>query len=198
MAKLYFRYGAMNSGKSLQLLTVAYNYEEQGKSVLLLRPSIDTRTTDGCIESRLGIKKPCITINRNENIMQLIYERDLNPDVILIDESQFLTKEQVKELNTLAWEMNIAVLCYGLKNSAIDGELFEGSEALLYYADDFQEIKTTCQYCSSKANMNLKLINNKPVRDGEVVQIGDVKESIDNVKFLSVCKKHYYEYEEVK
>ncbi|WP_075810312.1 thymidine kinase [Clostridium perfringens] len=194
MSKLYFRYGVMNSGKSLQLLTVAYNYEEQGKSVLLLRPSIDTRTTDGCIESRLGIKKPCITINRNENIMQLIYERDLYPDVIILDEAQFLTKEQVKELNTLAWKMDIPVLCYGLKNSAIDGELFEGSEALLYYADDFQEIKTTCQYCNSKANMNLKLIGDKPVRDGKIVQIGDVKESIDNIRFLSVCKKHYYEY----
>lgn len=197
MSKLYFKYGSMSSGKSLQLLVVAHNYEEQGKSVLLLRPSIDTRTTDGCIESRLGIKKPCITINRNENIMQLIYERDLNPDVILIDEAQFLTKEQVKELNTLAWKMDTPVLCYGLKNSAIDGELFEGSEALLYYSDDFQEIKTICEYCDSKANMNLKLIGDKPVRDGKVIQIGDIKESIDNIKFLSVCKKHYYDFEDI-
>lgn len=197
MSKLYFRYGAMNSGKSLQLLAVAHNYEKQGKSVLLLRPSIDTRTTDGYIESRIGIKKSCITINKKESILQLMYERDLSPDVILVDEAQFLTKEQVKELNTLAWNMNIAVLCYGLKNSAIDGELFEGSEALLYYSDDFQEIKTTCQYCNSKANMNLKLVNNKPVRNGEVVQIGDVKENKNNIKYISVCKKHYYEFEEL-
>ena len=197
MSKLYFRYGTMNSGKSLQLLATANNYEEQGKSVLLLRPSIDTRTTDDCIESRIGIKKPCVTINKNENIIQLIYERDLNPDVIIVDESQFLTKKQVEELNTLAWKMNIPVLCYGLKNSATDGELFEGSRALLYYADDFQEIKTTCQYCSSKANMNLKLINNKPVRTGELIQIGDVKENEGNIRYLSVCKKHYYEYEEL-
>lgn len=197
MAKLYFRYGAMNSGKSLQLLVVAHNYEEQGKSVLLLRPSVDTRTIDDYIESRIGIKKSCITINKNENIMQLMYERDLSPDVIIIDEAQFLTKEQVKELNTLTWKMNIPVLCYGLKNSAIDGELFEGSEALLYYSDDFQEIKTTCQYCNNKANMNLKLVNNKPVRNGEVVQVGDVKENEDNIKYVSVCKKHYYEFEEL-
>ncbi len=198
MAKLYFRCGAMNSGKSLLLLAVAHSYQEQGKNVLLLRPSIDTRTTDGHIESRIGIKKPCITINQKENILQLMYERDLNPDVILIDEAQFLTKKQVEELNTLTWEMNIPVLCYGLKNSAIDGELFEGSEALLYYSDDFQEIKTTCQYCNNKANMNLKLVNNKPIRNGEIVQVGDVKENEDNIKYISVCKKHYYEFGEVK
>ncbi|XZH99849.1 thymidine kinase (plasmid) [Clostridium perfringens] len=197
MAKLYFRYGAMNSGKSLQLLVVAHNYEEQGKSVLLLRPSVDTRTMDGYIESRIGIKKSCITINKNENIMQLMYERDLYPDVIIVDEAQFLTKKQVEELNTLTWKMNIPVLCYGLKNSAIDGKLFEGSEALLYYSDDFQEIKTTCQYCNNKANMNLKLVNNKTIRNGEVVQIGDVEENENNIKYVSVCKKHYYEFEEL-
>ena len=195
MAKLYFRYGTMNSGKSLLLLAVANCYEEQGKYILLLRPSIDTRTTNNYIESRIGIKKSCITINQKESILQLIYERDLNPDVILVDESQFLTRKQVQELNTLTWKMNIPVLAYGLKNSSVDGELFEGTAALLYYADDLQEIKTTCQFCSKKANMHLKLINNKPIRTGELIQIGDVKESEDSVKYVSVCKKHYYESE---
>ncbi|MDM0587822.1 thymidine kinase [Clostridium perfringens] len=195
MAKLYFRYGTMNSGKSLLLLAVANCYEEQGKYILLLRPSIDTRTTNDYIESRIGIKKSCITINQKESILQLIYERDLNPDVILVDESQFLTRKQVQELNTLTWKMNIPVLAYGLKNSSVDGELFEGTAALLYYADDLQEIKTTCQFCSKKANMHLKLINNKPIRTGELIQIGDVKESEDSVKYVSVCKKHYYESE---
>lgn len=195
MAKLYFRYGTMNSGKSLLLLAVANCYEEQGKYILLLKPSIDTRTTNDYIESRIGIKKSCITINQKESILQLIYERDLNPDVILVDESQFLTRKQVQELNTLTWKMNIPVLAYGLKNSSVDGELFEGTAALLYYADDLQEIKTTCQFCSKKANMHLKLINNKPIRTGELIQIGDVKESEDSVKYVSVCKKHYYESE---
>ena len=193
MSKLYFRYSTMNSAKSLNLLAVAHNYKEQGKDVLLLKPSLDTRSPKGLIESRVGISMPCIDIDKDENLVELFRREDrvINNkfEAILVDEASFLTKEQVKQLAYIVDKFDIPCLTYGLKNSYIDGELFEGSQALLYYSDEVEEIKNVC-HCGRKATMNLRIVNGEPVYNGEIINCGDTKP--DNDYYMPVCRKHYY------
>ena len=193
MAKLYFRYGAMNSGKSLDLLAVNHVYEEQGKKTLLFKPAIDTRSN--YIESRIGVKKSCYKINIGFNIEKYINNYVLSNkekiDCILVDEAQFLTEEHVKQLSNISYKLDIPVICYGLKNTYIDGELFSGSKTLLYYADRIEEIKTTCELCNKKATMNLRVVNGIPVYNGDAIEIGDIK---GENRYLSLCKEHYYNY----
>lgn len=193
MAKLYFRHGTLASGKSLQLLSVNHNYKEQGKNTILLKPELDTRTTN--ISSRIGVDAECCTISKETNIYEHINKIsncNINKlDCILVDEAQFLSKEHIKQLSTIAWRLNIPVICYGLKNTYLDGVLFEGSEALLYYADSIEELKTTCECCNKKATMNLRLIDGKEIYDGSIVNIGDIK---GTDRYASVCKEHYYNY----
>ena len=194
MSKLYFRYGAMNSSKSANLLMVAHNYEEQGKKVIIFKPSLDTRSGESLVKSRVGIEHICKDICKDFNFYE--YMKDAQDiDCVLVDESQFCTKEQIKQLTQVADKLNIPVLCYGLKNTYIDGELFEGSAALLYYADSIEEIKTVCQYCNRKAIMNLYLINGQPIYQGNKVQIGDVK---GEEKYVSVCREHYFNTPKIK
>jgi thymidine kinase len=185
MAQLYFRYGQMNASKSMQLLTVAHNYEESGKSPLLLTPSIDNRYGIGKITSRVGIQKEATIINRETNILTLIMKITPKIDCILIDEAQFLTEEQVLQLTIIADMHNIPIIAYGLKND-YRNQLFEGSKALLVFADKIEEIKTICKYCNKKATMILKTKDEKPVYQGEQIEIGG------NDLYTSVCRKHYY------
>jgi thymidine kinase len=110
--------------------------------------------------------------------------------VIIIDESQFLTKEQVKQLAYICDNFNIPIICHGLKNSYLDGELFEGSAALLYYADKIEETKNICK-CGRKATMNLRILNGKPIYDGNIINCGDTKPTDDY--YIPVCRKHYFE-----
>lgn len=192
-SRLYFRYSVMNSAKSANLIMVAHNYKEQGKRVLLIKPNLDTRTSKGVIESRVGVSVPCIDIDKNDNLVE-IYKREDNVvnskfQAILVDEASFLTKEQVKQLAYIVDTFGIPVLAYGLKNSYIDSELFEGSKALLYYADKIEEIKNIC-HCGKKAIMNLRVIDGKPVYDGEMISCGDTKPTSDY--YIPVCRKHYY------
>lgn len=191
MAKLYFNYGAMQSSKSANLLMVAHNYESQGKEVLLLTPAIDDRRDVGVIHSRVGIESYAYAIFEEDNLLDIVNE-DLKEgteiNCILVDESQFLTREHVIQLSEIADYFNIPVMCYGLKND-FQNRLFEGSETLLLYADKIQEIKTICakDRCGKKAIMNLRLNDGTPVYDGEQIQIGDEE-------YVPVCRKHYHEY----
>lgn len=191
MAKLYFNYGAMQSSKSANLLMVAHNYESQGKEVLLLTPAIDDRRDVGVIHSRVGIESYAYAIFEEDNLLDIV-NKDLKEgteiNCILVDESQFLTREHVIQLSEIADYFNIPVMCYGLKND-FQNRLFEGSEALLLYADKIQEIKTICakDRCGKKAIMNLRLNDGTPVYDGEQIQIGDEE-------YVPVCRKHYHEY----
>jgi thymidine kinase len=183
----------MNSGKSLQLLAVAHNYEEQGKNVLILKPTTDTRSVKGKIESRVGINHEAIEINKESNLFQIVYKltADINYECILVDEAQFLTKPQVKDLADIVDLLEIPVIAYGLKNSYVDGELFEGSQALLYYADKIEEIKTVCTFCNKKAIMNLRIVNGKPIYEGDSVHVGDIKNGEDY--YIPVCRNHYFQ-----
>lgn len=202
MAKLYFRYGAMGASKTANLLMVAHNYESQGRTVVLIKPSADTRWSKDEIVSRAGgMKHKCLPVSPERNIATML---EALPEVsklwdvacILVDEAQFLTTKQVQELASFVDDFNIPVICYGLKNSYKEGVLFEGSAALLYYADAVEEIKTICVFCHKKAIMNLRVVNGEPVYDGDLIKIGDTE--ISEEFYLPVCRSHYHSPETVK
>jgi len=193
MAKLYFRYGAMNSGKTANLLMVADNYLSQGKHVIILKPDKDTRWgMQSEVKSRaITDPLPADLINEEQNLLIFIKSREAAKpiDAVLVEEAQFLKKEQVRQLTEVVDELNIPVLCYGLRCSYMDGELFEGSAALMYWADTIEEVKNVCQYCKSKATKNLLRVNGVPKYEGEIVVMGDV--SGEEIVFTPVCRRHY-------
>ncbi|KAF0363170.1 thymidine kinase [Pediococcus acidilactici] len=185
MAQLFFHYGAMNSGKSIEILKVAHNYEEQDKQVVLMTSGIDTRTGVGEISSRIGLRRDAFPIFDDTDIYTVIKQAETNPACVLIDEAQFLKKHHVLELAKVVDELGIPVMTFGLKND-FRNELFEGSKYLLLYADKIVEMKTICWFCKHKALMNLRVHNGKPVYEGEQVQIGG------NESYYPVCRRHYF------
>lgn len=184
MAQLFFKYGAMNSGKTIEILKVAHNYEEQNKPVVLMTSGLDTRDGVGMIASRIGLKRPATPIFADTNVYQYIKGLDYKPYCVLVDESQFLQKHHVLEFAQVVDELGIPVMAFGLKND-FRNELFEGSKYLLLYADKLEELKTICWFCHKKATMNLHFIDGKPVYEGDQVQIGG------NEAYYPVCRKHY-------
>ncbi|AGR63892.1 thymidine kinase [Limosilactobacillus reuteri TD1] len=185
MAQLFFKYGAMNSGKSIDILKVAHNYEEQGKPAVLMTSGVDDRSGRGIIASRIGLERKVKPIMDDTNIYDYVNKMDRKIYCVLIDEAQFLKKEHVLQLIKIVDELNIPVMAFGLKND-FRNELFEGSKYLLIYADKIEEMKTICWFCPHKATMNLRIHNGKPVYEGEQVQIGG------NESYYPVCRKHYF------
>ncbi|ETX11282.1 thymidine kinase [Marinomonas ushuaiensis DSM 15871] len=188
MAKLYFYYSAMNAGKSTVLLQSAHNYKERGMRVLLLTALIDDRFETGKISSRIGISAEASLFDKNTNLIQLIKEETDSQKLncILIDEAQFLTKEQVYDLSEVVDTLHIPVLAFGIRTD-FKGELFEGSQSLLAWSDKLIELKTVC-HCGSKATMVIRLNEQGiPVKEGAQVEIGG------NDRYLSVCRKHFKE-----
>ena len=186
MAKLYFRYSTMGAGKSLDLLKTAHNYEERNKKVFLLTSSLDNRFGERKIASRLGISRSASTFTKFTDIENLVHQfiDDYGkPSCILIDEAQFLTKEQVWQLTDIVDYLDINVITYGLRSDYI-GEPFEGSIYLMTLADKIEELKTICEF-GDKASMNMRLLNGKPVFEGEQVQIGG------DESYLPVCRKRF-------
>lgn len=185
MAKLYFKYGTMASGKSLDLLKICYNYEENNKIVLILTSSKDTRS-DGYIKSRTGLEREAIVIDENQEIFSIIIEminQGLKPDCILVDEVQFFSKEQIFEFSKIVDELDIPVICYGLR-STFNLELFDGSKYLMAIADSIEEIKTLCFECGKrKSIINARFDDNKLVIDGEQIKIGG------NDCYKPLCRK---------
>lgn len=195
MAQLYFRYGTMASSKSANLIMTAHNYEETGRHVMILSSIIDTRSRVDEVSSRVGIKAPAIPIECDEDLLVLFDELRRSqearygysglPDCVLVDEAQFLTPDQVKQLGVVVDDMNIPVICYGLKTD-FTGRLFAGAKALFEVADKIEEIKTVCRYCDRKATYNLRTLDGKPTATGEQIQIGDQE-------YIPVCRKHFNE-----
>lgn len=187
MAKLYFRYSAMNAGKTTQLLQVKYNYEERGQNVLLLKPAIDNRQVADQVISRIGLASDAVIIDSTIDLLELVKQAMVEHEVncLLIDEAQFITRPQVLQLCRIVDNMGIPVIAYGLR-SDFRGNLFPGSEALLALADSIEELKTIC-WCGKKAIMNTRLLNGKAVYEGEQVQIGG------NESYISLCRKHWRE-----
>lgn len=188
MAKLYFYYSTMNAGKSTTLLQSDYNYRERGMNTLLYTAAIDDRFGVGQITSRIGISQQARLFQADTNLFDEISQhlKQENLHCILIDEAQFLTKQQVYQLSDVVDKLHIPVLCYGLRTD-FQAELFEGSRYLLAWADQLEELKTIC-YCGRKANFVLRLnTEGEVVKDGEQIQIGG------NDRYLSVCRWHYKE-----
>jgi thymidine kinase len=187
MAKLYFYYSAMNAGKTTTLLQSSYNYHERGMDTLLFTPLIDDRVAAGKIASRIGLAKDAIPFDRSFNFFDYVQDVKANlPKLkcILIDEAQFMSKEQVKQVAHVVDQLKLPVLTYGLRTDFL-GETFEGSHHLLALADELTEIKTIC-HCGSKAIMNARLDGNGTmVREGEQIHIGG------NDRYIALCRKHY-------
>lgn len=185
MAQLFFKYGAMNSGKSIEILKVAHNYEEQHKPVLLMTSGLDTRAGVGRVASRIGLEEKACPIFADTNVYEVIDQLDFVPACVLIDESQFLQKHHVLEFTQVVDKLHIPVMAFGLKND-FRNELFEGSKYLLLYADKIEEMKTICWFCHKKAIMNLHFVDGQPVYEGDQVQIGG------NEAYYPVCRQHYF------
>ena len=185
MAQLYYRYSTMNAGKSIELIKVAYNYEERGKNVMTLIPSVDDRYGRGVITSRIGVQREALIVNNTSNILELFIEENEKKkiDCVLVDECQFLKKHHVLELVEIVDSFDVPVLAYGLKND-FRNEMFEGSYYMLIYADKIEEIKTIC-WCGRKATMVARVAGGKIVKQGEQVMIGG------NDMYISLCRKHY-------
>ena len=190
MAKLYFRYGAMNSGKTTMLLQTAHNYEEQGMKIIIIKPMVDTKGEDKVVR-RLGVERTVdIRLAENDSVMDSICETFKNnafkPNAIIVDEAQFLQPFQVDELFDITKSFDIPVLAYGLRcDFRMIG--FPGATRLLEIADDITELKTICK-CGKKATQNLRLINGEPTFDGNIIAIDGAS---NEVKYESVCGECY-------
>jgi thymidine kinase len=184
MAQLYFRYSSTNAGKSIEIIKIAHNYEEQGKDVLIFAPTLDDRYEKGFVSSKIGLKKEAIMFDKKTKIREIIQSCGKKLSCILIDEGHFLTKSQVLDLTQIVDYMDIPVIVYGLKND-FQNNLFEGSAALLIYADKIEEVKTVCWFCNKKATMVLRIIDGEPVYTGEQIHIGGSE------SYIPVCRKCY-------
>lgn len=187
MAKLYFYYSAMNAGKSTILLQSSYNYQEKGMATLLFTPSLDKRFGENTISSRIGLKSDAVSFDNTFDFFEFTKKHlTTHPKLacVLLDEAQFLTKEQVMQLAKIADSLNLPVLTYGLRTD-FRAEPFEGSQYLLAWADNLIEIKTIC-HCGRKATMNARIdADGKVIKTGEQVQIGG------NERYVSMCRKHF-------
>ena len=189
MAKLHFKYGTMNSGKSIDLMRTAYNYEEQGYDVLVMKPSIDTKA-DNKLSSRVNMeRKVDVLIKEDDSIIKILKSKITdNLSCIFIDEVQFLKKEQIDELFFITKDLNIPVICYGLRNN-FKMEGFEGSNRLLLIAEELEELPTLCK-CKEIARYVGRKINDEFVIDGEDIVIDG---SDADVSYVPMCGKCYLE-----
>ena len=188
MAKLYFYYSAMNAGKSTALLQSSHNYRERGMNTIVFTPTVDTRFGTNVVKSRIGIETAAVGVSPDEDLLAYVRREALKQQIhcILIDEAQFLTRDQVFQLGEVCDRLDIPVLCYGLRTD-FQGELFPGSQYLLAWADNLNEIKTVC-HCGKKATMVVRMNEDgTPVADGEQVAIGG------NELYVSTCRRHYKE-----
>lgn len=182
MAQLFFKYGAMNSGKSIEILKVAHNYEEQNKPVLIFTSAVDTRDEVGFVSSRIGLRKQAIPIYEETDLFATV--RDYGRIYcVLIDEVQFLSKKHILQMVEIVDLLEIPVMGFGLKND-FQNELFEGSKYMLLYADKIEEMKTICWFCAKKATMALRVDEHKkPIYTGAQIQVGG------NDSYYPVCRK---------
>ena len=187
MAKLYFYYSAMNAGKTTNLLQSAHNYRERGMRVAILTPRLDDRAGDGVVASRIGLRSDAIAFAHDADLEQLV-QRDITAhgtlSCVLVDAAQFLSRAQVWQLSEVVDQLRIPVLCYGLRTD-FRGELFEGSQSLLAWADELSEIKTIC-HSGKKATMTVRVDDaGRAVQDGPQVEIGG------NERYVSVSRAEF-------
>ena len=187
MSKLYFRYGAMGCGKTMQLLQVAFNYEERGHTVCVIKPKTDTKNGEKLL-TRIGPEREtdfCFT--KEDNLFDIISKKYSDVHCVLVDEAQFLTKEQVDQLLLITIKLDIPVMAYGLRlNFRMEDGGFDGATRLLQVAHDIEEIKTICE-CGHKATLNCRFLDGKMVTDGPDVLIDDGKSKIEYRALCPAC-----------
>lgn len=186
MAKLYFYYSAMNAGKTTVLLQSAHNYRERGMNPLLFTPGLDDRYRSGVIKSRIGLESEAIAFSTTDDLLARVEEALESGRIhcVLVDEAQFLTRDQAYQLTEVVDRLNIPVLCFGLRTD-FQGELFEGSRHLLAWADELEELKTIC-HSGKKATMVVRVDENGyALREGSQVEIGG------NDRYISVSRKEF-------
>lgn len=188
MAKMYFYYSSMNAGKSTSLLQSSYNYRERGMNTLVLAPELDDRFGAGKVASRIGIESDAVTFKPGDDLFEVVQQcgSDEPLHCVLIDEAQFLTKEQVFQLGEVTDRLNVPVLAYGLRTD-FQGEPFEGSKYLLAWSDNLRELKAIC-HCGTKATMVVRLDE-----DGNAITEGSQIEIGGNDRYVSMCRKHFKE-----
>ena len=188
MAKLYFYYSSMNAGKSTALLQSSYNYRERGMNTLVLAPALDDRYGAGKVTSRIGIEADARSFSREDNLYEAVqtYLDSAPLHCVLIDEAQYLTKDQVFQLGEITDQLNVPVLAYGLRTD-FQGEPFEGSKYLLAWSDNLKELKAIC-HCGTKATMVVRFDEQgNAVTQGSQIEIGG------NDRYVSMCRKHFKE-----
>ena len=188
MAKLYFYYSSMSAGKSTTLLQADFNYRERGMETMLWTAALDSRFGQGFVTSRIGLRAEAHKFQPTTDLLAAIgTEHDKRPlACVMVDEAQFLSRDQVIQLADVADQMGIPVLCYGLRTD-FQAQLFPGSAALLGLADALIELKAVCE-CGRKSTMNLRVDENgNAVRDGQQTEIGG------NDRYIALCRKHYWE-----
>ena len=184
MAKLYFKYGAMGSSKTAQALITKYNYEENDMRVWLIKPSADTRDGAQILRSRIGLEARVEVIPPQMDVYRRFWEtRRDNCDVIIVDECQFMTPDQIDQLRAIVNDVNIPVLCFGLRTDFLT-RLFPGSQRLMELADCIEEIKTMCD-CGNKATVNARISDGYIVTEGAQVQLGG------NDSYIAMCHRCY-------
>lgn len=177
MAKLYFRYGAMGSSKTANAIMVRYNYMERGQRALMLKSRVEGRDGDHQVRSRSGFSAPCEYMEDIDKIDVKQYA------CLIVDDAQFLSREQVRKLTDIVDAQDVPVICYGLR-ADFKGDLFPGSEALLAWADAIEEVKTVC-WCGRKATFNARVVDGCVVKEGEQVVLGG------NESYVSLCRRHW-------
>jgi thymidine kinase len=182
MAKLYFRYGAVGSAKTLNLLAVAHAYRQQQKRVYLIKPSIDTRFGAGLIGSRAGLMQEADLLVDDET--ELDCQSLEGVHCVLVDEVQFLSEAMIEQLHQLTYRLDIPVICYGLRTD-FRSRLFPGAKRLMELADAIEEVKTTCSYCNRKAVFNLKVMDGQATLEGPTIELG--KEE----RYIPACARCY-------
>jgi thymidine kinase len=182
MAKLFFRYGAMGSSKTANALMVEYNYRERGKKAILCKPKTDSRDGELIIKSRIGLERPCVLV---EDLCKMTDKEIQEYDCAIVDEAQFCSKEQIEFFVHVVDDLNVPVICYGLR-ADFRNELFPGSLWLLAWADVIEEIKTVC-WCGKAARCNGRFNENGVIREGDQVFLGG------NSSYIALCRKHHRE-----
>ena len=186
MAKLYFKYGAMGSSKTAQALITKFNYEERGMRVWLIKPSLDNRDGESVIQSRMGLRSDARVISKTDNIYDVFKSESSESDVIIVDECQFFTKEQIDQLRMITDVCDVPVLCFGLRTDFLT-RLFPGSHRLFEVADSITEIKTMCE-CGRKATVNARIDKNgNIVTEGRQIFLGG------NDRYIAMCHKCWVE-----
>lgn len=193
MAKLYFRYSAMDAGKTLDLLKVAYNYKEKGQHTLILTSKIDKRAGENKVLSRIGLDQTAVSTAPEDDIYELIKKEHAKQNIacVLIDEINFFSVAQINQISDVVDNLNIPIICYGLRSDYC-GRPFPSSAHLLATADTLEELKTIC-HCGRKAIFNMLIKDGVAIKEGAQVVVDDDKLKSEDTRYMSVCRRHWKE-----